>query len=271
MNSISSRAMLTVVIYLMVFFTAVYDVNARGVDLLEAYQNSIKARSELEEEGVIGEVWLESQNITFKEVQEAVYVSSFALWINDEEGVVIDDFLNKSLLVQPCLWNKLTQEQMNLLVLNEAVRHIGTKPDGLNCKTWSQRVVALASCHQAVIPLTYPDAYGWRLNSGTTIEELVDTDFTEVLPGTILQMHYFKLNGESIPHTAFVYSNTDKDICLIDNVRNRKSGEYEVYKRCYEHSHVKARTRGHISLYQVTNYKMQARRRPDDENRVATQ
>lgn len=179
-----------------------------------------------------------------------------------QKSLMSDYLLNSPAIgpeVDPCSWNSLSQRQINALILKRAMQDIGKKPADLNCKTWTQHIARVASCNKASIPLTFPNKNGWRLHDNSTILELADIDFTQAPPGSFAIMHYFKLNGKTTPHSGFVYSNTRKVICFVDNSRSKEIPEYLVDKRCYEHKVVRKRTRGRIAIYQLTNKRLKTR------------
>ncbi len=118
-------------------------------------------------------------------------------------------------LADQAWWRNLSQMERNQVILDRTSRDIGVYV-GVNCKLWTQRVVAEASRGVVSVPTTYPDAYGWTWNYSPYAVR-VYADIRTVQPGWIVQMNRWNTSGGVTPHTAIVVGRSSYGLYWVDS------------------------------------------------------
>lgn len=127
-------------------------------------------------------------------------------------------------------WKGLWQTDRNFKILVRAYQDYNAsspKYVGKNCKQWVQQVVLDASKTVVVVPTTSPNAYGWKWNSSSYVQDLGQS-INNVWPGDIVQMNYKQDSGYITPHTAIVYLKSGGTIWWIDSNWNQNQPDNKV-------------------------------------------
>ncbi|MBL7058670.1 hypothetical protein ISS03_05035 [Patescibacteria group bacterium] len=178
-------------------------------------------------------------------------IPDVSAYVDNESGEVGEEDIQKGKVN----WNKLTQAQRNRRVYAFAKADLGKYiGDKRNCKTWVQvKVVPKASGGIAEVPLTWPNAYGWRWYQSPFARELKGR-IKDAVQGQIVQMNYFRSEDEVTPHTAIIASNSESEVCFIENVPriSRNYDTYYVREKCYDHDWFNSVTQNRYVVYEIT-------------------